>query len=230
VQETAENADQPSRNMSSGAAGKFQDHYIVLGVDPHADSETIQAAYSNLAQKFHPNTPLTGNKEKFDQVNQAFEVLADPALRMEFDKVKGVDQEVGGPKFSGAEFFESLGQSAVLRSAVLCLLYDRMRIKSFKPSLSMRHLEGMLKIKGEELNFALWYLKKRQLVINDDKSALAITVEGMDFLEANRPPMEAVMAIIKPEFILKQPEKAHAPEAHNATPVLSALNRALARK
>jgi hypothetical protein len=215
--------------MSSGAAGKFQDHYIVLGVDPHADSETIQAAYSNLAQKFHPATPLTGNKEKFDQVNQAFEVLADPALRLEFDKVKGVDQEVGGPKFSGVEFFDVLGKSAILRATVLCLLYDRMRIKSFKPSLSMRHLEGVLHVRGEELNFALWYLKKRQLVINDDKSALAITVEGMDFLEANRPPMDAVMALIKPEFILKQPEKAPA-EAHSPTPVLSALNRALARK
>ena len=220
--------------MSSGAAGKFQDHYIVLNVEINADSETIHAAYSKLAQKYHPGNADTGNKEKFDGVNQAYEVLADPVLRLEFDKVKGVDREAGDPKFSGPQFFDLLGQGAVLRSTVLCLLYDRMRMKSFKPTLSMRHLEGMLKINGEELNFALWYLKKRNFVINDDKSALAITVEGMDYLEANRPPEEAVMSMIKPDAIVNAapptPVAAEKPPANAPTPVLSALNRALQRK
>jgi curved DNA-binding protein CbpA len=227
--------------MSSGPAGKFQDHYIVLNVDPHADSETIQNAYSNLAKKYHPQTPETGNKEKFDQINQAFEVLSDPALRASFDKIKGVDTEVGGPKFSGTEFFDALGQGAWLRAAVLCLLYDRMRVKSFKPSLSMRNLENMLRVKGEDLNFALFYLKKRGLVVNDDKSALAITVDGMDYLEANRPDEAEVMKIIRVEAIasppapsLEKPAPKPAIEkpaaAETSVPVLSALNRALQRR
>ena len=84
--------------MSSGAAGKFQDHYILLGIETNADSDTIQAAYSRLAQKFHPSNPETGDKTKFDAVNQAYEVLADPTLRAAFDKVKGVDHEAGNPK------------------------------------------------------------------------------------------------------------------------------------
>ena len=212
--------------MSSSAAGKFQDHYVVLGVETNADSETIQAAYARMAQKYHPGNADTGNKEKFEAVNQAYEVLADPGLRASFDKVKGVDHEAGNPKFTGVAFFKALEESALLRSAVLCILYDRMRVKSFKPSLSMRHLEAMLSVNGEALNFALWYLKKRSFVINDDKSSMAITVEGMDFLEQNRPSADAVMAFMKPDALANP---APVPETKVAQPLLSALNRAIQR-
>jgi hypothetical protein len=47
------------------------------------------------------------------------------------------------------------------------------------------------------MNFALWYLKQRGLAVNDDKSSLQITVEGMDFLEGNQPAPEAVLPLIK---------------------------------
>ncbi len=208
-----------------------------MGVEPGSDSETIQAAYTKLAQKYHPSNADTGNKEKFDQLNQAFEVLSDPELRAAFDKIKGVDREAGGPKFSGVEFFDALGQGAILRSAVLCLLYDRMRLKSFKPTLSMRNLEAMLRVKGEDLNFALWYLKKRNYVLNDDKSALAITVDGMDYLEQHRPLEAEVMSFIRLEAVADPPKKpAHEKPLHEkpvhegTTPVLSALNRALQRR
>src|SRR5580700_7962827 len=109
--------------MSAPVSGKFQDHYIVLGVEPNADSETIQAAYTALAQKYHPSNPTTGDQEKFGALNQAYEVLCDPALRATFDQLKGVDRD-GGPKFSGADFFRALALSAGLRSAILCILYD----------------------------------------------------------------------------------------------------------
>jgi curved DNA-binding protein CbpA len=224
--------------MSSGAAGKFQDHYVLLGVETNSDSDTIQAAYSKLAQKFHPNTPETGDKTKFDAVNQAYEVLSDPGLRASFDKVKGVDHESGNPKFTGPEFFDALEDSASLRFSILCILYDRRRIKSFKPSLSLRHLEGMLQVSQDDLNFALWYIKQRGFAVNDDKSSMAITVEGMDYIEKNRPSPEAVMRFIKPDALVnptaavkiqRPPEPAPMAEIKSAEPVLNALNRALQR-
>jgi curved DNA-binding protein CbpA len=224
--------------MSSGAAGKFQDHYVLLGVETNSDSDTIQAAYSKLAQKFHPDTPETGDKTKFDAVNQAYEVLSDPGLRASFDKVKGVDHEAGNPKFTGPGFFQALEDSASLRFAILCLLYDRRRIKSFRPSLSLRHLEGMITVTGDELAFALWYIKQRGFAVNDDKSSMAITVEGMDYLEKNRPSPEAVMKFIRADAlatptaavkIQRPPEPAPFAETRSGEPVLSALNRALHR-
>jgi len=209
--------------MSAPLAGKFQDHYEVLGIEPASSSETIQAAYAKLAKKYHPNNTETGDKEKFESVNLAYEVLSDPLLRQEFDKVKGVNVEEGGPRFSGLEFFEALGREAVMRSALLCLLYDRRRTKPHTPSLSVRHVEGMIEATSEELASSLWYLKQRNLVRADDKSSLHITVDGMDFLEKHAPAPEAVMPLFKKAALAAQ--KPAAPES-----VRSVMARAVARK
>jgi curved DNA-binding protein CbpA len=195
--------------MSAPLAGKFQDHYALLGLDPKSDSAAIQAAYTKAAEKYHPGNPDTGDKAKFDAVNMAFEVLADPILRREFDKLKGVDQDDGVPKFSGKPFFEALGRETRLRVALLCILYDRRRTKPFTPSLSMRQVENSLHTTEAELSFALWYLKQRGLAGQDDKSSLLITVEGMDYLESNQPAPEAVMPFIKAGALATQ---AAAPE------------------
>jgi curved DNA-binding protein CbpA len=198
--------------MSSASASKFQDHYALLGVDPKADSDAIQLAYTRLAQKYNPGNKETGNAEKFEALNIAYEVLSDPALRQSFDQTKGVNQDDSAPKFSGLEFFESRGRESNLRIAVLCVLYDRRRTKSFTPSLSMRHIENILDADHEELNFAVWYLKQRGFAVADDKSNLQISVEGMDFLEQNRPSAEAIMPFIRPAHL-------KTPKAEPAKPV-----------
>ena len=219
--------------MSAPLAGKFQDHYAILGVDPKSDSETIQRAYAKLAQKYYPNNSATANAEMFEAVNTAYETLSDPELRGVFDKVKGVGQEESGPKFSGMEFFDALGRDSVLRAAILCVLYDRRRTKPSAPSLSMRHLEVIIEASEVELSSALWYLKQRGLAASDDKSSLQITVDGMDFLESNKPAAEDVMAFIKPSAISGAPAQSQAKLSIQPKPevesVMATLNRALAR-
>lgn len=93
--------------MSAPASNKFQDHYAIFNLDPKASSEEIQKAYAKAAQKYHPSNSETGDKDKFESVNIAYEVLSDPDLRRSFDKIKGVDQG-GDPKFSGLPFFERM--------------------------------------------------------------------------------------------------------------------------
>lgn len=203
--------------MSASSAGKFQDHYSLFGIDPKSGSETIQAAYTKLAQKYHPNNRETGDAEKFEAVNLAYEVLTDPELRKAFDKLKGVDKLEGNPKFGGLGFFEALGRGTGLRSALLCLMYDRRRAHPFTPSLSMRHIENMLIATPEELVFALWYLKQRNLLINDDKSSLQITVDGMDRLEHDRPSPELVMPFFKPGAMAEAATSGETPAAALAT-------------
>jgi curved DNA-binding protein CbpA len=218
----------------SSPAGKFQDHYAILDIDPTSDSETIQQAYAKLAQRYHANSP-TRDPEKFDAVNLAYEVLSDPELRSGFDKLKGVGQQEGTPKFTGVQFFELLGRESLLRIALLCVLYDRRRSKPITPSLSMRHLENILETTVDELMSALWYLKQRNLVRSDDKSSLQITVDGMDFLESKKPSPDDVMRFIKPSAIaaskaLPAPEPEPEPSAKAETEsVRSVLNRVLAR-
>lgn len=184
--------------MSAPAAGKFQDHYDVLGVEHNAPPEAIQAAYARLSAKFHPKNGTTPDQEKFDAVTLAFEVLCDPELRREFDKIKGIGGDEK-PRFSGRSFFDLYGRDTNLRVALLCVLYDRRRLKPFTPSLSMRHLESILNATSVDLNFALWYLKQKEMVSADDKSSLQITTAGMDYLKVNPPEPDEVMKLIREE-------------------------------
>jgi len=187
--------------MSAPPAGKFQDHYAILGVDAGAETEVIQRAYARLLERYGPDNIDTRDDEKLAVINTAYETLSHPDLRKEFDALKGITGDGGRPKFTGIEFFDGLGREAGLRSALLCVLYDRRRNKPLTPSLSMRHVESILEAPPEALNFALWYLKQRGFVGNDDKSSLFITVEGTDFLEAHPPAPETVMPFIKPAAI-----------------------------
>lgn len=185
--------------MSSASAGKFQDHYDVLGLEVRAEPETIHRAYEKFAKLFHPTTGAAADQAKFDAVTLAFEVLIDPELRRDFDKLKGVEQKNSGPRFTGQEFFNALGRGSHLRIAILCVLYDRRRVKPSTPSLSMRQLENLLQAETAELEFELWYLKQKNFAASDDKSSLMITVEGMDYLEANQPSPDLVMHYVRRE-------------------------------
>jgi len=209
--------------MSTSPAGKFQDHYEVLGVDPRADSEKLQSAYAELARKYHPNNPETGDQEAFDAVNAAYEVLSDPAQRFAFDSIKGVDEDTNCPQFSGTEFFQSMGSDAGLRVALLCILYERRKKKPLKPGLPMRYVEAMLNADLDSLFFVLWYAKQRGWVSSDDKSNLLITVQGMDYLDSNRPSAAMVLPHIKPASIVTE---AVAP----ANALVAALDAALASR
>lgn len=64
------------------------DHYAALGIDPTADPEVITAAYRALAKKFHPDTGAaagTASPERFDAIQQAYEVLRSPESRHAYD-------------------------------------------------------------------------------------------------------------------------------------------------
>ena len=183
--------------MSAPLAGKFQDHYHVLGVEPSADSDTIQREYVKLAGRFHPKNKDTGDAEKFDAVNQAYEVLADPVARQAFDELRAGPKKEAAPQFSGAEFFTAISNENLRRQSLLCMLYDRRQKKPATPGLSMRQIENMIQISQEELQFSVWYLKQRGYIISDDKSNLTITVQGMEHLEQNLPPADAVLGMVK---------------------------------
>jgi hypothetical protein len=215
--------------MSAPLAGKFQDHYAILGIDPKSDMDRLLVAYTKVSEKYHPDNPETGDQEKFDAVAMAFEVLSDPALRREFDKLKGVDKDDGQPRFSGLPFFEALGRETRLRVAMLCVLYDRRRTKPFTPSMSMRQLENSLNTTEVELYFALWYLKQKELAGQDDKSSLLITVQGMDFLETHRPEPDSVMPFIKAAALAAvQPEASESSaEAESSSAGLAELETAV---
>jgi curved DNA-binding protein len=61
----------------------IKDYYSTLGVAKGATEKEIKQAFRKLARKFHPDVN-PGNKSaeaKFKELNEAYEVLGDPAKR-----------------------------------------------------------------------------------------------------------------------------------------------------
>ena len=84
---------------------EFVDYYKILGVDKNASQEEIKKAYRKLARKLHPDLNPNDKEahKKFQQVNEANEVLSDPEKRKKYDQY--------GKDWQHAEQFEQARQS-----------------------------------------------------------------------------------------------------------------------
>lgn len=65
----------------------MKNHYEILGLEPGATAEDIKKAYRKLSLKFHPdkNEGDAYFASMFRQVNEAYQVLADPLKRQAYD-------------------------------------------------------------------------------------------------------------------------------------------------
>src|ERR1700759_1978783 len=84
----------------------FIDYYKVLGVNKNATADEIKTAYRKLARKHHPDLNPNDKEanKKFQQVNEANEVLSDPDKRKKYDQY--------GKDWQHAEAFEKAQQSS----------------------------------------------------------------------------------------------------------------------
>jgi curved DNA-binding protein len=75
---------------------EFIDYYKVLGISKNATEDEIKKAYRKLARKLHPDINPDDKEAhaKFQQLNEANEVLSNPEKRKKYDKY-GKDWERG---------------------------------------------------------------------------------------------------------------------------------------
>jgi curved DNA-binding protein len=89
---------------------KYKDYYETLGVPRNASDGDIKKAFRKLARQYHPDVAKNKKQaeEKFKEINEAYEVLGDPAKRKKYDEL--------GPNWSaGSDFrpppgWEDLGR------------------------------------------------------------------------------------------------------------------------
>jgi curved DNA-binding protein len=109
---------------------EYKDYYRIMGVDRDASQDEIKRAYRKLARKYHPDVSSEPDaEERFQEVQEAYEVLKDPEKRAAYDRLgqnwregqgfeppPGWDEgfEFTGGGFTGgdagafSDFFESL--------------------------------------------------------------------------------------------------------------------------
>lgn len=89
-------------------ANPTQDFYSILGIPKSADQKELKKAYRRLARKYHPDLHPGEKKaameKKFQELNDAYEVLGDEGSRRKYDQY--------GPNWKEAEAYEQARQQA----------------------------------------------------------------------------------------------------------------------
>jgi curved DNA-binding protein len=96
----------------------YKDYYAILGVDCKADEKEIKKAYRKLARKYHPDVNSGDEKSngKFLEINEAHEVLSDPAKRKQYDQFGSQGQQYQQTGGNHKDFNWGQGQSASARN------------------------------------------------------------------------------------------------------------------
>src|SRR5207253_6339090 len=68
---------------------QYKDYYETLGVPRTASDVDIKKAFRKLAREYHPDVAKNKKQaeEKFKEINEAYEVLGDPAKRKKYDEL-----------------------------------------------------------------------------------------------------------------------------------------------
>lgn len=90
---------------------EYIDYYKILGLDKNASADDIKKAYRKLARQHHPDLNPNDAEavKKFQQINEAHEVLSDPEKRKKYDQY--------GADWKQAEQFEQARQQRQQRGA-----------------------------------------------------------------------------------------------------------------
>src|SRR5208282_1948737 len=103
-----------------------RDYYEVLGIPKTASADEVKSAYRRLARQHHPDVSKESKKiaeEKFKEISEAYEVLADAEKRRRFDQMgfSGVESDFGPGGFTWQNFThvgdleDLLGASPIFR-------------------------------------------------------------------------------------------------------------------
>ncbi len=69
-----------------------KNYYVVLGVSRHESPAGIRNAYHQLARRMHPDIAGPADTSRFQEINEAYEILSDP------DRRRAHDREFGEPE------------------------------------------------------------------------------------------------------------------------------------
>jgi len=164
------------------ATKPWVDYYEALQLSPSADPETVERVFRLLAKRHHPDNSVSGDSDRFNALREAYEVLSDPASRAAYDATYEASRSKEWQIFDQSSASDDRHHDARLFHGILSLLYIARRRDPDNAGMAPSHLERLLGVPSEHLDFPLWYLKKRNYVEVLDNGLMAISVDGIDKL------------------------------------------------
>jgi curved DNA-binding protein CbpA len=165
---------------------ELPDHYELLQISPNAEPETIHRVYRLLAQRYHPDNQHTGDETRFRALVDAYDVLGDPERRAQYDVTyNDVRRSRWQPVVAPERADTPIEVEQMVRLTVLEVLYERRRAEPGQAGVFVLDLEELTGHAREHLEFTVWYLTRKNFVSREDNSKLAITVDGIDYLESH---------------------------------------------
>lgn len=178
--------DGAAENKRSSAESEgSENYYDFLQISPKAQAETIQRVYRFLAARYHPDNRDTGDRQKFILLNEAYAVLSNPERRVRYDATLKHRQEEPSAVFETVDFLDGIEGEVNRRLAVLSLLYRHCRANVHNARVSLLDLEKQMGFPREYLDFAIWYLRSKKYVKQEDNAELSLTALGVDYVEEN---------------------------------------------
>ncbi|KAF9459436.1 hypothetical protein BDZ94DRAFT_1171694 [Collybia nuda] len=93
---TKRSSDKRLLHATSPLGDTPKDPYKVLGVKPDATAAEIKKTYFSLARKYHPDTnPDKGARDKFVEIQDAYDILKDEKKRATYDQYGSTSQQPG---------------------------------------------------------------------------------------------------------------------------------------
>ena len=165
-------------------ASSFIDYYKVMGVRPNISPTDLSRRFHRLAKRYHPDNPVTGDRDRFDQLVEAHTVLKDTERRAQYDHL--YDQIVGSVQSHTPDPVEAdtVGKDVDIQARLLTVFYGRRRHYVNDPGVPEMELERIFGCPIANLEFHLWYLKAKGWIERLENGMLAITVLGIDHVNS----------------------------------------------
>jgi curved DNA-binding protein len=171
---------------------EFIDYYKLLELDKSASQADIKKAYRRLARKYHPDLNPNDKEAqgRFQQINEAHEVLSDPEKRRKYDEygkdwqhaeqyeqARSQRQQSGGTGFGGFEGGRGYSYSGDFEDDTFSDFFEQM----FGGGARARGAGRGAQFKGQDFNAELqlnlsdvYTSQKQTITVNGKKIRLTI--------------------------------------------------------
>ena len=158
----------------------FVDYYEILEVSPNASPDTIERIFRHLAQRYHPDNPATGDRDRFELVMQAYQAVKNASDRDEYDIEHKQNLAERSELADEAADVGSFDRDVEIQTRLLSLFYVKCRKNVREPGIGDMELSLILDCPTESLEFHLWYMREKRWIARREDGLLAITIDGID--------------------------------------------------